>query len=170
MLKALRHRKQCHRFATALCVQLSLQARNPKFYAEYGVSDTVDGRFDLLVLHAWMILDALQTKGELELAQALVDSLFSRFDEGLREQGAGDMSMNRRMKTMASAFYGRLSAYGGASGETGLAEALLRNVYRGTASRIEQATRLAKYTLAARAHLAHSRLTLGEADFGPVSP
>jgi hypothetical protein len=69
------------------------------------------------------------------------------------------------MKAMAGAFYGRLQAYGEAREEGALAVALLRNVYRGEAARIEQAALLAKYVGAARAKLAHSHLAEGEADF-----
>ncbi|HEX3663672.1 MAG TPA: ubiquinol-cytochrome C chaperone family protein [Rhizomicrobium sp.] len=168
MLKALRQRKERRRLADSLGDRLSHQARDPAFYADCGVSDTFDGRFDLLVLHGWMVLQVLRSLGEGMLAQALIDSLFTRLDDALREQGAGDMSMSRRMKTMAGAFYGRLSAYDAAPDEAAMAGALLRNVYRGQDDRIEQAARLAKYVADARARLVQSRLTEGEADFGPV--
>jgi cytochrome b pre-mRNA-processing protein 3 len=168
MLKAFRQRAERRRTATSLCVRVSAQARDSSFYARYGVGDTFDGRFDLLVLHAWIVLDALQNQGERDLAQLLVDMLFVRLDEALREQGAGDMSMKRRMKKMAGAFYGRLSAYGESHDEAALAAALVRNVYRGDVARIEPASRLAKYAFAAREVLAHARLAEGEADFGPV--
>jgi cytochrome b pre-mRNA-processing protein 3 len=168
MLTAFRRRNQRRRIADSLCARLSAQARDPAFYAAYGVSDTFDGRFDLLVLHAWLVLDALQNRGERELAQLLVDALFVRLDEALRERGAGDMGMNRRMKKMAGAFYGRLAAYGEAGEEAGLTSALVRNVYRGEAARIEQAALLAKYAWAAGATLGQSRLAEGEADFGPL--
>jgi cytochrome b pre-mRNA-processing protein 3 len=69
---------------------------------------------------------------------------------------------------MAGAFYGRLSAYDAAPDEAAMAGALLRNVYRGQDDRIEQAARLAKYVGDARARLVQSRLTEGEAEFGPV--
>jgi cytochrome b pre-mRNA-processing protein 3 len=168
MLKAFRQRNERRRTAEMLCARVSAQARDPAFYAGFGVSDTFDGRFDLLVLHAWLVLDALQDRGERDLAQRLVDALFICLDEALREQGAGDMSMRRRMKKMAEAFYGRLAAYGEARTEAGLAAALVRNVYRGEAARIEQSARLAKYAWAARTRLGQSRLAEGEADFGPL--
>jgi cytochrome b pre-mRNA-processing protein 3 len=168
MLKAFRRRNERRRTADSLCAQLSAQARDPAFYAACAVSDTFDGRFDVLVLHAWLVLDALQNRGERDLAQSLIDTLFVRLDEALREQGASDTGMNRRMKKMAGAFYGRLSAYGEAREEAGLAAALVRNVYRGEAERIEQSALLAKYAWAGRARLGQSRLAEGEADFGPV--
>ena len=168
MLKALQRRRECRRIADTLCARVSARARDPAFYRVCGVGDTFDGRFDVLVLHAWIVLDALQSRGEGEVAQQLVDALFIRLDEALREQGAGDMGINRRMKTMAGAFYGRLQAYGGARDESSMAAALMRNVFRGDAARIEQAALLAKYVASARVKLGPSRLAQGEADFGPV--
>lgn len=168
MLKTFRQRRARRRMAESLCARLSERARDPGFFAECGVNDTFDGRFDLLVFHAWMVLDALRNLGEVDLAQTLVDLLFARLDEALREQGAGDMSMSRRMKTMAGAFYGRLSAYSESQDEAALGAALVRNLYRGETSRIEQAALLAKYARAARAKLTQSRLAKGEAEFGPL--
>jgi cytochrome b pre-mRNA-processing protein 3 len=168
LLKALRERRKPQRIAVALCARLSAQARHPAFYSRCGVSDTFDGRFDLLVLHVWMVLGELQNRGESALAQRVVNALFIRLDEALREQGAGDMGMSRRIKKMASAFYGRLQAYGEARDESGLAAALVRNVFRGDEAHIEQAAALAKYVFAARAALGQSKLAEGEADFGPA--
>jgi cytochrome b pre-mRNA-processing protein 3 len=168
MLKAFRKRQGRRKTAALLCARLSAQARDPAFYGAYGVGDTFDGRFDILVLHAWMVLEALRNDGEQDLAQLLVDTLFVRLDEALREQGAGDMGMSRRIKKMAAAFYGRLAAYAEARDDAALAAALVRNVYRGETVRIERAALLAEYVSSVRQRLARSRMTEGEADFGPV--
>lgn len=168
MLKTFRLRRARRRTEESLCARLSERARDPVFYAACGVNDTFDGRFDLLVFHAWMVLDVLRSQSEPVLAQMLVDLIFVRLDEALREQGAGDMSMSRRMKMMAGAFYGRLSAYSESQDEAALAAALVRNLYRGETSRIEQAALLAKYAQVARANLTQSRLAEGEAEFGPL--
>ncbi len=168
MWKAFSRRRELRRIADSLGARLSERARDPAFYVAHGVHDTFDGRFDILVFHAWMVLDALQSMGERDLAQKLVDLLFIRLDEALREQGAGDMGMKRRMTKMAGAFYGRLAAYDEAQGEAALAAALVRNLYRGEASRIEHAAFLANYAGSARSKLARSRLAAGEADFGPL--
>jgi len=168
MLKALQQRGRRSRIAGRICEILSARAREPVFFREFGVADTFDGRFDLLALHAWLVLDRLQTVGEPELAQSFVDALFVRLDDALREQGAGDMGMNRRMKKMAGAFYGRLEAYEAAGDETALAAALARNIYRGAPARVEHAAGLAKYACGARARLRQCRLDEGRLDFGPV--
>ncbi|HEX4079004.1 MAG TPA: ubiquinol-cytochrome C chaperone family protein [Rhizomicrobium sp.] len=168
MLKAFRERSRRNRIAGRMCDILSARAREPVFFRDFGVPDTFDGRFDLLVLHAWLALERLQAEGERELAQSFVDALFVRLDDALREQGAGDIGMSRRMKKMAGAFYGRLEAYSAAGDETALAAALARNLYRGAPARVEHAAGLAKYASGARVRLLQCRLNDGRLDFGPV--
>ena len=107
------------------------RAREPVFFTAFGVADSLDGRFDLVALHAWLVLDALRRRELNDLSQGLTDALFIGFDEALRELGAGDMSLGRKMKNFADAFFGRLKAYGEARSEAELAEAILRNLYRG---------------------------------------
>jgi cytochrome b pre-mRNA-processing protein 3 len=167
MIAALKHRRRRIETATSLCAAVSRHARDPVFYREYGVADSIDGRFDLLTLHAWLVLERLQTTGETDLAQAFVDGLFARFDEALREQGAGDIGVGRRMKTLAGAFYGRLSAYSATSGAEDFAAVVLRDVYRGDPSRVDRAGLLAKYMLAAREIFAGCNLASGELQFPP---
>jgi cytochrome b pre-mRNA-processing protein 3 len=169
MLDAFRRRNERRRHSQALAAALVERARTPLFYEELQVADTIDGRFDILVLHAWLALDILATRGEREFSQALTDCLFTQFDEALRQQGAGDIGMGRRMSKMADAFFGRLKAYSEAGDEKALAEAVLRNVYRGDASKVEPARALAIYAAAARARLADLDLMGGTLDFGPLS-
>jgi cytochrome b pre-mRNA-processing protein 3 len=166
MLETLRRRSARKACADRLNRAISDRARLAVFYDELGVADTFDGRFDLVVLHAWLVLDALIGSGETELARSLIDRLFLQFDDALHELGVGDMGMGRRMRGMAEAFYGRLEAYRAAPDEKALAAAILRNLYRGEADRVESASRLATYCASARAHLAQSHPERGEADFG----
>ncbi len=168
MLKTLKERSRRNRMAECLCAGVSAHARNPVFFGDYKVANSVDGRFDLVVLHAWLALDRLQSEGEGALAQSLVNALFVRLEEALREQGVGDLGLARRMKRMAGAFYGRLRAYGEAGDEHALAAALARNLYRGDTARVEAAPTLAKYVSAARVRLAGCRLGEGQLEFGPV--
>jgi cytochrome b pre-mRNA-processing protein 3 len=144
------------------------RAREPVFYARLGVADTLDGRFDLIALHAFLLLERLRKAGEGDLAQALTDTVFLGFDEGLRELGTGDMGMGRRMKAMADAFYGRMQAYGASRDPETMAAALGRNVYRGAEGCGVQSLALAHYVFGARDHLAHSDVGEGMVDFGPL--
>lgn len=148
--------------------QLVSRSREPVFYAGLGVPDSLDGRFDLLVLHAFLLLERLQQTGDRALSQGLTDTLFIGLDEALRDMGAGDMGMGRKIKKMANAFYGRAKAYGEAGDEAALADAILRNIYRSESGHEKAATILAAYVVSARAHLAQTDIRAGTADFGPL--
>jgi cytochrome b pre-mRNA-processing protein 3 len=106
------------------------QARLPQFYLRFGVPDTVSGRFDMVVLHLWMILTRLRVEGAIAEAQALFDRFCDDMDANLREMGVGDLAVPKRMKTFGEAFYGRSTAYDAAvvAGEGELRAALARNV------------------------------------------
>lgn len=112
------------------------QARQPIFFTEYRVPDTLDGRFDLICLHAFLYLHRLkQEHGRAtELGQCFFDEMFADFDRSLREMGTGDLSVGRQVRRMAEAFYGRIQAYeqGLAGGDGALAAAVARNLF-GTA-------------------------------------
>lgn len=117
MLKALLKSRSGKSLGAALCTTIGAQARQPVFFAKLGVPDTIDGRFDLVVLHAWLVLERLREQGMKDVSQGLIDMLFASFDESLRDLGVGDIGIGHRVKKMADAFYGRLSAYGAAAQE-----------------------------------------------------
>ncbi len=117
----------------------------PAFYTEYGVSDTFEGRFELLALHAGLVLrrlNAAEPPGP-AVAQDLIDTIFGHLDADLREAGVGDITVPKRMKKLAEAFLGRSSAYDQALRQDpdALAAALARNVFAGRGD----GTRLAAY-------------------------
>ena len=164
MLNAMRRSKQRKAQAAGLYTAMARRAREPEFFARFQAKDTLDGRFDLLTLHAWLVLERLNTSGEAPLSQAFVDAVFIGFDEALRELGSGDIGMGRRMKKLADAFYGRMKAYGEAGDEAALEDALVRNLYRG--ERVPAAGAMARYVMGARAHLA--ACDPEKLDFGPL--
>jgi len=162
MLNVLGRSKVMKCAADRLYAAVVTRARQPVFFVNFAVLDTLDGRFDLLMLHAWLVLTQIKTNAP--LAQAFVDRLFIGFDEALRELGAGDIGMGRRVKKLADAFYGRLAAYDAAIDVDAMSAALTRNLYRGAENPCAGA--MAAYVLGAKAHL---RLTQkGEVDFGPL--
>jgi cytochrome b pre-mRNA-processing protein 3 len=131
------------------------QAREPLFYRDLGVPDTVNGRFDLLVLHLWMVLGRLKSLPEgADLSQALFDRFCNDMDDNLREMGVGDLTVPKRMQAFGEAFYGRAAAYDLAltAGEEPLAQALCKNILNGEG--IEKARQLALYAKSAIAALA----------------
>jgi cytochrome b pre-mRNA-processing protein 3 len=112
------------------------QARLPCFYQEYAVADTVNGRFELVVLHLALVLERLAADPtSRELGQGLFDRFCRDMDHNLREMGVGDLAVPKKMRQLGEAFYGRAQAYREAlAGEEGaLTEVLSRNVYGGAA-------------------------------------
>jgi len=109
-------------------------ARRPALYVALGAPDTFEGRFEMMTLHAGLVMRALSALPGFgrELAQELADSVFRHFDIALREIGVSDVAMPKRMKRLAEAFYGRNKAYGealDADDAAMLSSALARNVY-----------------------------------------
>lgn len=163
--------------AGALYAVLVAQARSPDFYAQYGVADTLDGRFDMIALHVFLALHRLRG-GDAEtavLAQALHDIMFDDMDRSLREMGVGDMGVGRRVRAMAEALYGRSAAYeeGLAADDAKLAEALRRNLYRDTNPSPDTLTGLCGYmreTVAVLAALSPAQLAAGAVSFPRIAP
>ena len=121
--------------ARQLYVHVVHQARRPEFYLHWHVPDTVDGRFDMIVLHVVLVMRRLKRDHEqaAETAQALFDLMFADMDQNLREMGVGDMVIGKRVKAMAKSFFGRLAAYElalSAEDDVALYAALRRNLYR----------------------------------------
>lgn len=125
--------KTAERAAEQLYARIVAQARRPEFYAAAGVPDTVDGRFDMIALHMFLVLHRLKQVGQeaAETSQALFDTMFADMDRNLREMGAGDLGVGRRVRAMAEGLYGRVAAYeeGLAGDDVALAAALRRNVF-----------------------------------------
>ena len=122
------------------------QTREPLFYRDLGVPDTVNGRFDLVLLHLWLVLRRLKSVGSgMALSQALFDHFCTDMDDNLREMGIGDQTVPKRMRAFGEAFYGRTTAYDMAltEGREALAEAICKNILNG--EKIEAARALAAY-------------------------
>ncbi len=153
------------------------RSREPAFFVELGVPDTLDGRFEMTALHAFLVLHRLKAEGEAgaELGQALFDRMFADMDVNLREMGVGDLSVGRQVKAMAKAFYGRVRAYEdglAAADDAVLSEALRRNLY-GTVDGIrpQPLLRMVAYLRRETNALAGQSLgaiEAGEIRFGPL--
>jgi cytochrome b pre-mRNA-processing protein 3 len=147
----------------ALYGMIVAQARSPAFYTGYGVPDTVEGRFELIVLHLVLLLnrlgpeDAGARKGGAapKFGQDLFDVFCRDLDDNLREMGVGDMAVPRQMRRFGEAFYGRQAAYRAALGtadQRELEKALARNIF-GVVGVDDRAARLACYARAAARQL-----------------
>ena len=131
-------------------IALVAAARNPFFYTALMVPDTLDGRFDLIVLHLFMLQHRLmkdKTPENEQFAQFLSEAFFADMDNSLREIGVADTGVSHRIKKMGKAYHGRLQAYAaGLADKTALRGALARNVY-GTLAEgdVQTLDRLATY-------------------------
>jgi cytochrome b pre-mRNA-processing protein 3 len=125
------------------------QSREPVFFTEYGVPDTLDGRFELISLHAFLYLHRLKAErpSANQLCQGFFDRMFADFDRALREMGVGDLSVGKQVKLMARAFYGRICAYEEAlgGGEEALRAALARNLFGTVSDPVLFADEMAQY-------------------------
>ena len=137
-LRNLRRNTRPERSGFALYTAAVAAARDPWFYATLLVPDTLDGRFDLVALHAFLLVRRLQDAPPPgpDLSQAVFDAMFSDMDSNLRELGVSDLRVGKRVRAMWEAFHGRSTAYAqaldAADGNV-LAAALARNVWRGEA-------------------------------------
>jgi cytochrome b pre-mRNA-processing protein 3 len=132
------------------------QARSTAFYADFQVPDTVEGRFDLIVLHLVLLLHRLSSRAEAGrgLGQELFDVFCRDLDANLREMGVGDLAVPKRMQGFAEAFYGRQAAYLAgldAADQRVFEKALARNIF--PAGNDAGAAQLARYARAAVARL-----------------
>ncbi|MGD9537944.1 MAG: ubiquinol-cytochrome C chaperone family protein [Alphaproteobacteria bacterium] len=146
--------------AHTLYVEAVRQARQPSFYASCGVPDTLDGRFDLIVLHVFLVMRALAQAGKAgqKIGSAVLDVMFDDMDMNLREMGVGDLSVGKKVKAMARAYHGRARAYGEALAPDAapgvLAAALDRNLFGRDEPTREQLDSLVGYVQIAAAAMA----------------
>ena len=132
-------------------------ARVPYFFGNLGVPDTLDGRFDMVGLFVFLVvnrLHAASAEGK-KLAQAVFDAMFLDMDINLREIGISDMRIGKSVKDMWTAFNGRSVAYAAALASDdpeALASAIARNVWRGREAD-DNARALARMVMAQHRHL-----------------
>ena len=163
--------------ARDLYIAVVKRMREPVFYEDFSVSDTLPGRFDLLMVHVFLLLHRLKTEGEAAkgLAQEIFDIMICDLDQNLREMGIGDEGVRHRIKDMSEGYHGRVVAYEQALGtgdaETQLHAALHRNLYAALQVPDAHIAHIARYFLATRDHLANqpfAKLRRGDISFGSL--
>jgi cytochrome b pre-mRNA-processing protein 3 len=152
------------------------QARQPGFFLDGGVPDTVDGRFELICLHAFLYLHRLrgEQSRSARFGRRFVAAMFADFDRSLREMGTGDLSVGREVKRMAEGFYGRFAAYedGLAADDAALQAALARNLFGTTAPGPAQLATMVSYVRGQAATLRQQgtdALLAGDIAFGDLA-
>jgi cytochrome b pre-mRNA-processing protein 3 len=170
----LRRRDKHERAAFQLYGSAVAAARDPYLYATLGVPDTLDGRFDAIVLHVYLVIRRLDIEPDAgpPLAQAVFDAMFLDMDINLREMGVGDLSVGKRNRAMWEAFHGRSAAYAAVWDDTpALEAAFARNFWRGAEPPAGSAAALARLSVMQAAFLAGQgmdALRRGELRFVPA--
>jgi cytochrome b pre-mRNA-processing protein 3 len=146
-----RPRRQAYGNPAALYGAIVAQARDPFLYAAIGVPDTIEGRFEMVLLHTILVVRRLGAAGAdgIAIGQEVFDLFCRDMDRSLREMGVGDLAVPKRMRKLGEAYYGRAAAYEEAlqSGDaSGLAAAFGRNVWPDAAA--AGAAALARYAIA----------------------
>ena len=149
MLDWLRQRSLRGSIGRKLYDSIVAQSRVEAFYRDLGVPDTVEGRFELIVLHLHLVLERLRREGAAgkRLSQTLIEAFVTDMDDSMREFGIGDMGVPRRVKKAAAAVYERSAAYAATQQTEAnvLAQVLLEHVYFGACSDDRLPVRLADY-------------------------
>ncbi|MCW2237144.1 ubiquinol-cytochrome C chaperone family protein [Azospirillum canadense] len=183
MLDRLFRRRRDTRAATEFFVKIVGQARDPVFYRDLGVPDTLDGRFDMVVLHVFLVMHRLKGQGAAaaDWSRQLYETMIDNFEKSLMEQGVGDSGISRRVKTMARGMAGRIQAYDRALApgaerdplDGGLLEVALDNNVYGTAPDADRAhlaamTAYVRRQVAGLAEQPLESLLAGQIHFSPV--
>ncbi|MDA8870257.1 ubiquinol-cytochrome C chaperone [Rhizobiaceae bacterium] len=144
--------------AHAIYGQVVTRARDERLFATFGVPDTFDGRFEMLVLHLFLIHHRLKGEGERsrEVSQCVFDSFIDDMDAALREAAVGDQAVPKRINKMTRVFYGRTGAFeeamASSDSEAALATMMARNIHPDDEAAPDQRP-LARYLLAEAALL-----------------
>ena len=116
------------------------RSRSKFFYLNMDIEDSFESRFDIIILHSFIIFYFLKdiSDDEKKLSQLLFDFMFEDFDNNLREMGFGDIAVNKKMKVFITAFYGRIANYSKGVDQIKnnlkdeiLNQAIINNIYKG---------------------------------------
>jgi cytochrome b pre-mRNA-processing protein 3 len=131
-------------------------SRSKIFYIDLNVDDSFESRFDLVILHSFIIFQyfiEINDKKN-QLSQSLFDFMFHDFENNLREMGFGDIAVNKRMKKFISAFYGRILSYSNSYADykkneslSSFSLAIKKNIYKDKKISDEKVNQISKYVV-----------------------
>jgi cytochrome b pre-mRNA-processing protein 3 len=134
MLSWMKDRRKTSQVASKLYGSIVAKARDPAFYVDGGAADTLDGRYGVLCLVLWRVIERLGQGVEPappDLSRALVETFVTDMDDNMRELGVGDLSVPRKVKKAAAGLYDRMRAYQplwAAGNDSALAELLVADL------------------------------------------
>ena len=177
-----------HRTGHALYSAAVAQSRDPIFYTDYGVEDAIGARFELLTFHVGLVIHALKAlpagdsrrEQAQDTAQSLFDTFVDALDNTLREQGTGDLTVPKKLKTLGEVIYTRMKRWDElwvSGSETDRADYAARTIFAGsafdgdegentpTADLLSKAAAFATYADSARAGLDVDAILNGKLDW-----
>jgi cytochrome b pre-mRNA-processing protein 3 len=107
------------------------RGRDPSWYCEGQVPDSVDGRFDMIAAILALVLIRLEDEGEAGRIPSvlLTETFVDDMDASLRQIGIGDYVVGKHVGRMMGALGGRLAAFREAASGEGLEAAVRRNIF-----------------------------------------
>lgn len=149
--------------ATELYGSVVTQARNPAFYSEMGIPDTLEGRYEMVVMHMALVLERLRTEGDdgIALSRETIETFVADMDGSMRELGVGDLTVPKKVKSAAAGLYARADAYrqaliqeGARAGASGVLDVAIARFALGSETADDRSARLARYYRAVTVALA----------------
>jgi cytochrome b pre-mRNA-processing protein 3 len=158
MLQWLKRRTETGRRASELYGSVVAAARRPFFYEGIGVPDTPNGRFELIALHLFLVLESIKDRGQAErdLTQRTIERFVTDMDDCMREMGVGDIAVPKKVKRAAAVFCERVATYRGRLAEItseGLEASLRNDVFAGAPCDKIRVAALARYVRGAASAL-----------------
>lgn len=116
MLNWLTRRSVHSRSAGVIYGSIVASARQPAFYADWGVPDTREGRFEMIALHVALVMQRVATvqPNGAEIARQIAETFITDMDDNMREIGIGDLAVPKKIKRAAAALYDRHRDYAAA--------------------------------------------------------
>jgi cytochrome b pre-mRNA-processing protein 3 len=166
MLKWFKKRAENHRKADKLYGAVVTQALSGHIYASLGAPDTPAGRYEIVVLHLFLVLERLRDEPDIGqvLPRLVVERFVSDMDDSLRELGTGDLAVPKKVRRAADGLYERVTAYRSAV-STDDASALAQML----ASYVFLAEDADWRSVALASYAAKAKATLARQDTGAIS-
>jgi cytochrome b pre-mRNA-processing protein 3 len=125
-------RKQRRPMLAPLYAAIVAEGRDPVWYRDGEVPDTLDGRFAMVAAVTALVLLRLEAEGEAGRVPSvlLTETFVDDMDASLRQIGIGDYVVGKHVGRMMGALGGRLAAFRDARDSGGLAGAARRNIFR----------------------------------------